>query len=238
MPVALLPVAASDEKYASYLQVVYDDHSQPFDELQSIIARYLTLHQTNTDLLAAQQRTSGLCEQHRTAFAARRKERHNDILQLTNEVALWSAEYERVERERREVEGGMEVEEQQYEQRQREVIQLVLGTDNLHTRCKHELKAIRRHGETQQTADGQQDAAPLLLTQAAAASGSAAVLRLQREVETKLAEIAEYVVDLQDIVESVGGCSVEGARMRAGHIVRAQRDRDKQDKEETRELPK
>ena len=41
---------------------------------------------------------------------------------------MWSAEYERVERVRREVEEGMEVEEQRHEGRQREIIQCILGS--------------------------------------------------------------------------------------------------------------
>ena len=194
-----------NDKYQSYLQLVYDDHSQPFDELQSIMARYSTLHAANTDLITAQQQSSTQLETARQAYSSSRKDKHTALLQLTNEVAVWSAEYERVERVRREVEEGMEVEEQRHEGRQREIIQCILGTDNLYARCKRELQGIRRHGE----------AAPVE-GKAGAAGGDglvglsggwegATMARVEREVASKLAEIGEYVVDLQDIVERVRG---------------------------------
>ena len=193
------------EQYGAYLQLVYDDHSQPFDELHSIIQRYHTLHAANSDLIAAQQQSSAQLESARQAYSSSRKDRHTQLLQLTNEVAVWSAEYERVEHERRDVEEGMEVEEQRHEGRQRDIIQCILGTDNLYARCKRELQGIRRHGEAAPV-DGK-----------AAAGGSegmvglsggwegATMAKVEREVASKLAEIGEYVVDLQDIVERVRG---------------------------------
>ena len=213
---SLSPCASADEKYQSFLQLVYDDHSQPFDELQSIIARYATLHSTNDDLLHSQLHSSTLAEQHRTLYSAKRKERHNDILQLTNDVAVWSAELERVERIRREVEEGMELEEQQHEAVQRQLIQIVLGTENVHQRCKKELQGIRRHGDVGGLGAGE------------VVGGEGARGRLEREVEAKLHEIGEYVVDLQDIVESVGGLSVEASRPRGGVVGKGTRDKERE----------
>ena len=217
-----------NERYQQYLQCVFDDHSQPFEEVHSIIGRYATLASTNADLLSAQQSSAQLAEQHRTLYSTTRKERHNEILQLTNEVALWSAEYERVERARRDVEEGMEADEQQYEGTQRELIQIILGTENLHQRCKRELQGIRRHGE-----------AALGATEAEGQGGR--VGRLEREVEGKLAEIGEYVVDVQDIVESVGGLSMESGRPRGGAAAaaaKAGKDRDRERAEDGRDREK
>ena len=221
-----------NEKYQSYLQMVYDDHSQPFDELQSIMARYSTLHAANTDLIAAQQQSSTALESARQAYSSSRKDKHTALLQLTNEVAVWSAEYERVERSRREVEEGMEVEEQRHEGRQREIIQCILGTDNLYARCKRELQGIRRHGEAA-AVDGK----------VAAGGGDgfvglsggwegATMARVEREVAGKLAEIGEYVVDLQDIVESVGGLSMDPSKSRTHSAARREREKDKEEAKE------
>ena len=222
----------ADDKYASFLQLVYDDASQPFDELQSIIARYSTLHSTNADLLHSQSSSSTLAEHQRTLHSTHRKAQYNEILQLTNEVATWSAEYERVERVRREVEEGMEVEEAEHEHIWRELIQVVLGTENLHARCKKELQAIRRHGE-----------AGVGMVGGGGGGGGVGgeggpVGRLEREVEGKLYEIGEYLVDLTDIVESVGGLSMEAGRSRGGLVSRGQRDREREkekDKEKERD---
>lgn len=187
-----------NEKYAAYLQRVFDDHSQPFDEVHSIIARHSTLAATNDDLMQAQHEIMELNETERNATLHRRKDQYNQLLHLTNEVARQSALLEDAELKRRDIEESMRMFEEHQSTRDREIIQIVLAADNLYQRCKQQLQGIRRHGGD-----------PLA---AVAQPGMSDCELLEAETDVKLTAIGDYITDVEDLLQSVSGQVLDAHR--------------------------
>lgn len=136
-----------NDQYQSYLQNVYEENSNLFDDISQIISRYLTLKQTHDYLLRVQSELNERNESLRNEYNTFKKEQYNFTLSKNNEIASYSRELEECVKKTSELNETIINEEKQEIQTQRLTTQIMLASENLYSRCRRHLSELRkRHG--------------------------------------------------------------------------------------------
>jgi hypothetical protein len=131
---------AKNELYQNFLQRVHEEHSSHFETLESIMTREKTLNQTYKDLMESLRVATSKNESMRLKFQQYKKDKYNLELSLNNDIASYSKLLEVERQAASDAEQEIMNEEVKQMQRNREMTQIIMAVENLHSRCKKVLK--------------------------------------------------------------------------------------------------
>lgn len=127
---------AKNEKYLQFLQMVYDENENHFDELSSIITRYDTLAKANQDLQKKQKELTKQNEDLRTEFNNYKKKVFNETLSLNNDIASRSKDLDQAVTAANDAQHRLMQTEATEANMKEKTTQIIMAVENLFTRCK------------------------------------------------------------------------------------------------------
>lgn len=154
----LATLVARNERYHAYLLSVYEENSAHFDEIGSIISRFHTLRQTNSDLIRQQNSVMAKTEELQRQFLQEKKQHYNASLSLNNDIAEQSKALEERVTTVASAEDSLALQERNEIIRYRELMQILYSVSNLHERCKKVLHHKSQQQQQQQLQAQQQHA--------------------------------------------------------------------------------
>jgi hypothetical protein len=222
-------------RYPAYLQSVVDEPSGHFHELQSIVSRYQTLSATHDALVSTQAELTRRQEEIQSSYLNLIKNGSLVCMRMENQIADLNTELEEKTENDRVVEQKEVTRAQMTSKNCVELAQIIHATDNLVGRCRRSLPGLKRFTMRKRPSDDGMGSKKRL-SQASTSSISnnndkdqgqtkqeTTLEKKKARVHTapsifsqsslsdslwKLDEIAEYIMDLQEIVHNIGGINL------------------------------